>query len=111
VVNHRHRYPKGWGLTCEALLKLLINPPIPLASDDIIVEQDVDDLSFGVGFTELKTCKQAPIDPFPHIPDVKIWVGQYLKDADSRHKGRIGTFVQERLSEEARQTLMSYMSG
>lgn len=105
------RYPKGWSLTCEALLKLLINPPVPPTADDIIVEQDVDDLSFGVGFTQLNTCKKPPVDQFPDVVDVKSWVGQQLREADGRHGGRITKFVQERLSDEARQTLVSYMQG
>ncbi|KAF2397121.1 Cse1-domain-containing protein [Trichodelitschia bisporula] len=103
------RYQKGWALTCEALLKLLINPPVPTAPDDAIAEQDVDDLSFGVGFTQLNTCKKLPRDPFPEIPDVTAWVGTYLQTADQRHSGRIGAYVKDRLSDNARQTLMGLM--
>ncbi len=83
------KYKKGWTFTCEALLKLLENPPLPLTTDDTIPDQDVDDLSFGVGFTQLNTCKKVPKDPWPEISDVKSWVGQYLKAADQKHNGRV----------------------
>ncbi|KAF2810847.1 Cse1-domain-containing protein [Mytilinidion resinicola] len=105
------RYPKGWGLTCQRLLELLVNPPVPPTADDIVPDQDVDDLSFGVGFTQLNTCKKVPRDPFPEITGVRNWVGQYLKTADARHGGRIGQLVQERLSPDMKQSLMTYMQG
>ncbi len=103
------RYQKGWAYTCEALLKLLENPPLPSATDDIIAEQDVDDMSFGVGFTQLTTCKKIVKDRWPEVTDVKKWVGEYLQAADRRHSGRISRFVQERLSAEAQNVLMNYM--
>jgi len=105
------KYQKGWMLTCEALLKLLENPPMPVAADDVVAEADVDDLSFGVGFTQLSTCKKVARDDFPEITDVKLWVGSYLKTADTRHGGSIGGFVNERLSDEAKNVLVSYMRG
>ncbi|KAA6407194.1 MAG: chromosome segregation Cse1 [Lasallia pustulata] len=105
------RYKKGWAYTCEALLKLLENPPVPAATDDLIVDQDVDDMSFGVGFTQLTTIKKPPGDQWPEVTDVKRWVGEYLKAADSRHKGKIARYVQERLSPEAREVLLSYMQN
>ncbi|KAI9822267.1 MAG: importin-alpha export receptor [Thelocarpon impressellum] len=83
------KYKKGWGYTCEALLKLLENPPVPSDMDDSILDLDVDDISFGVGFTQLNTCRKLPRDPWPEITDVKRWVGSYLKEADSRHSGRV----------------------
>merc|ERR1711964_291760 len=61
------KYQKGWGKTCEALLKLLENPPMPVTADDVVVEVDVDDLSFGVGFTPLNTCKKVPRDEWPEV--------------------------------------------
>ncbi|KAK7535633.1 CAS/CSE protein [Phyllosticta citricarpa] len=105
------RYSKGWALTCEALLKQLLNPPVAPANDDVIADaQDVDDLGFGVGFTQLNTCKKAPVDPFPEVGEVKKWVGQYLRDADARNNGRVGSYVQSRLSEQARTALMETMA-
>ena len=67
------RYAKrGWTITCQALLQLLINPPLPPAADDNIIEdRDVDELGFGAAFTALNTCKQPPKDPFPDVQDVK----------------------------------------
>jgi exportin-2 (importin alpha re-exporter) len=104
------KYQKGWGKTCEALLKLLENPPMPVTSDDNVVEVDVDDLSFGVGFTPLNSCKKQPRDDWPDVTDVKQWVGSYLKKADERHSGAIAGYVDTRLSEEAKTVLLSYMS-
>jgi exportin-2 (importin alpha re-exporter) len=103
------KYQKGWSKTCEALLKLLENPPMPVAADDAVIEVDVDDLSFGVGFTPLNTCKKQPKDECPDVMNVKSWVGSYLKDADERHGGAIGGYVNERLSPEAKSVLVSYM--
>ncbi|KAI9049173.1 hypothetical protein LZ554_007020 [Drepanopeziza brunnea f. sp. 'monogermtubi'] len=103
------KYQKGWGKTCEALLKLLENPPVLVSSDDAVVEVDVDDLSFGVGFTPLNTCKKVPKDEWAEVTDVKSWVGTYLKEADGRHGGTIGGYVNERLVPEAKNVLVSYM--
>lgn len=104
---------KGWTITCEALLKLLINPPLPTSADEaaFIEDRDVEDVGFGVGFTALNTCKPVPKDPFPEIQDVKAWVGEYLRKMDVRSGGRIGQFVQEKLSDEARNALGSVMQG
>ena len=102
------RYPKGWPLTCTALLKLLENPPVAPKDDDMIMDQDVEDSVFGVGFTALTTIKKTPFDPFADIPDLRRWVGQYLKDADGRHGGRIGQTVSG-MAPEAQQALTSYM--
>jgi len=104
------KYTKGWGFTCEALLRLMLDPPVPTKDDDIIVEQDVEDVSFSVGFTQLNTCRRAQKDPYPEIHDVKTWIGQCLKEANDRHGGRITTFI-ERLSAETQQTLIAYMQG
>jgi len=103
------KYAKGWNFTCEGLLKLLENPPMPVASDDIVAEADIDDVGFGVGFTQLSTCKKVPRDNWPEVTDVKSWVGAYLKAADGRQNGKIGQFVNERLPEAAKSALISYM--
>ncbi|KAF2734875.1 Cse1-domain-containing protein [Polyplosphaeria fusca] len=103
------RYPKGWGLTCQRLLELMANPPVPSAVDDIIPDQDVDEIGFGVGFTQLNTCKRQPQDPFPQIPDVKAWVGQYMREANTRHQGRIVKLVQERLTPDVQAALTAYL--
>ncbi|KAH8726028.1 CAS/CSE protein [Phaeosphaeriaceae sp. PMI808] len=103
------RYPKGWTLTTQRLIELLVNPPVPTAADDIIPDADVDEVGFGVGFTQLNTCKKPPRDPFPEIEDVKAWVGQYLKNANERHGGRIVAIVQERLDPVSKQALAEYL--
>jgi exportin-2 (importin alpha re-exporter) len=83
---------------------------MPVVVDDIVAEADVDDLSFGVGFTQLSTCKKTPRDDWPEVADVKSWVGSYLKTADGRHGGAISRYVNDRLSPEARSVLLTYMS-
>lgn len=103
------RYKKGWAFTCEALLKLLENPPMPPAAEDTIVEQDPDDMSFGVGFTQLTTIKRPPRDSWPEITDVKTWVNSFLKEADKRHAGRISAFASERLNAEVAPVFAAYM--
>ena len=108
------RYPKGWGLTCEALLKLLINPPVIASTNDAIdaaAEHDVDDASFGVGFTELRSVRQEKRDYFPEVTDVKKWVGEYLRQKDKETGGRVETCVKDRLSEQARLALGGVMQG
>lgn len=105
------RYVKGWGFTCEALLKLMINPPVPPSgADEDIREHDVDDASFGVGFTQLSTCRKPARDPFPDVEgDLRAWIGRNLREKDQQTGGRIAGFVQNRLSEEARAALVKYM--
>ncbi|KAL4976506.1 CAS/CSE protein [Aspergillus desertorum] len=105
------KYKKGWGYTCEALLKLLELPPLPASKDDIIAEHDVEDMAFGVGFTALVTVRPQVRDPWPDTgADLKLWVGKYLKEADQRHAGKISEFVQERLGEQAKAMLSSYIA-
>ena len=73
-----NKYKKGWGFTCEALLKLLELPPLPASKDDVIAEHDVEDMAFGVGFTALVTIRQQVRDPWPDTgADLKLWVGKY----------------------------------
>ncbi|RKF60712.1 Importin alpha re-exporter [Erysiphe neolycopersici] len=103
------KYAKaGWGKTCDALLRLLENPPVLVIDRDVAVDVDIDDLSFGVGFTPLHSCKKIHRDDWPEITDVKSWVNQFLKEADSRHNGAIGRFISERLSPEAKSLIASY---
>jgi exportin-2 (importin alpha re-exporter) len=104
-----NRYPKGWPHTCNALLKLLEAPPVPPKGEDIIADHDVDDSSFGVGFTQLQTIKRPVNDPWREVTDLRKWVGQYLQAADRRHAGRVGNFVNEGLSEDAKTVLSTYM--
>lgn len=106
------RYQKrGWTITCEALLKLLLNPPLPTQANEQIEDRDVDELGFGAAFTPLQTCKRPPTDPFPDVVDVKAWAGRYLAEADKRHSGRVSKFVQEKLDDQGRQALQSVMAG
>ena len=95
-------------MTVQALLKLLENPPLPAASDDIIVEQDVDDMSFGVGFTQLTTIKKPMTDPWPEITDVKVWVKQELR----KNARQMVDYAQERpLDVQAKAIFADYVQG
>ncbi|KAK0874171.1 importin-alpha export receptor [Friedmanniomyces endolithicus] len=110
------RYAKrGWTITCQALLLLLVNPPVPQTGGDdtaVIEDRDVDDLSFGAAFTQLNTCRPvAPADPWPEVTDVRVWVGRELRAADERSGGRIGRFVGEKLGEEERGVLRGVMGA
>ena len=103
------KYKKGWAYTTEALLKLLENPPILASADEIIAEQDPDDMSFGVGFTQITTIKRPTRDQWPEILDMKKWVSDYLKAADRRQNGKVTGFARERLSPEAASVFAAYM--
>ncbi|KIV85242.1 hypothetical protein PV11_00964 [Exophiala sideris] len=104
------RYPKGWPLTCNALLKLLEDPPLPPKAEDNVAELDVEDSSFGVGFTQLNTVRRPAPDPYPEVTDLRKWVGHYLSAADQRHGGRIGKVVSDNLSNDAKRVLGAYMA-
>ncbi|KAJ5504865.1 hypothetical protein N7463_007739 [Penicillium fimorum] len=102
---------KGWGFTCTALLKLLELPPLPASRDDLINDADIEDMSFGVGFTPLNTIRVQQKDPWPETgADLKAWVGSYLKEADKKQNGRISQFAQERLDDQSKTVLASYIS-
>ncbi|KAI4282163.1 MAG: hypothetical protein L6R38_003143 [Xanthoria sp. 2 TBL-2021] len=111
-VSFADKYKKGWGYTCETLLKLLENPPTIASTDDTIADQDVDDMSFGVGFTQLQTIKRPARDFWPEVMDVKSWVGQELQSTNAKQGGKIKSFAEERLvqSPQALQVLSTYMS-
>jgi len=108
------RYVKGWTLTAETLIKLLVNAPMPVTDDAAVVEQDVDDLSFGVGFTQLNTCKRQPKDLWPEVTAVKGWVGQYFSQGGLAGKGAdaatLTKWISERLSPELRQAFTACLS-
>ncbi|EEH33570.1 importin alpha re-exporter [Paracoccidioides lutzii Pb01] len=106
------RYKKGWAFTCEALLTLLGQSPLPATNGDIIAENDVEDMAFGVGFTQLNTIRPTPRDLRPDIgSQYNVWVGSYLKETDKKHGGRISAFAEERLSPEAKVGLEALLSG
>ncbi|KAK4680235.1 importin-alpha export receptor [Podospora pseudoanserina] len=106
------RYAKGWGFTCTNLLDLLKNPPRVAAGlgDELLVENDVDDIGFGIGFTPLNTCKRGPTDAYPEITEIEKWVGQYVKEANAKTNGQITRFAQERLAPEAQQFFAPYLA-
>ena len=111
------RYAKrGWTITCQALLQLLINPPLPpTAHDDVVVEErDTEDLSFGAAFTQLNTCRAVGVlgaGMWPEVGDVREWVGKTLREADLKGGGRVGVMVREKLDQSAREGLGKVMGG
>ncbi|KAL9608180.1 MAG: hypothetical protein Q9167_006970 [Letrouitia subvulpina] len=112
TITHSHafteRYKKGWAYSCEALLKLLKNPPIPTTTDETIADQDVDDMSFGVGFTQLQTIKRPPRDDWSDVSNVKTWVAEQMQTANARGDVNIVNYANERLSPEIRQLFSAY---
>ncbi|KAI1823352.1 CAS/CSE protein [Xylaria intraflava] len=105
------RYVKGWRFTCEAMLKMLLNPPkVTMGTgDEVVNEADVDDIGFGLGFTPLNTCKKAIRDDFPEVHDIQQWVRQYLMEANTRHNGAVAGYM-DRLTDEGRHALAMYVS-
>jgi exportin-2 (importin alpha re-exporter) len=75
----------------------------------MIPDADVDEVGFGVGYTQLNTCKKPAKDPFAEITDVKVWVGEWLKDANQRHNGRVVALVDERLAPDVKRALAEYL--
>lgn len=98
-------------MTAEALLKLLDDPLVLTVAEDPIIDQDVDDMSFGVGFTQLTTIKKPVRDHWQDITDVGVWVGQYLTNQNQRLGGKIQLFAEERLSPKAKQFFAQYLRG
>ena len=101
------KYKKGWAFTAEALLKILENPPVSAPTIENIIEQDVDDTSFGVGFTPLNTIAKPVRDPYPEITDVKAWVREQM----IRNGSKVSAFAQERLSSEIQSIFVGYMQA
>ncbi|CAI7622011.1 hypothetical protein N7533_013088 [Penicillium manginii] len=102
---------KGWGFTVNTLLKLLELPPDVTHKDDLNAEVDIDQMSFGVGFTPLNTIRTSPKDPWPQTgADLKAWVGTYLKEADKKHNGRVSQMAGSKLDDQAKTVLGSYIS-
>lgn len=105
------RYVKGWTFTAEALVKLLVNAPVVKGKEDVVVEADVDDLAFGVGFTALQTVKKAPVDLWPEVADVKAWCGQYyasggLPVAGAPDAATLQSWVAARMQPELRDAFL-----
>lgn len=84
-------YHKTWPNSVVALLKLLEVPPVPTKDDAgaDLHDADIDDISFGATFTRLNTCKKQAADLFPDTGDLKKWVGQSLKEGDTKNHGRV----------------------
>ena len=101
------KYKKGWAFTAEALLKILENPPVSAPTIENITEQDVDDMSFGVGFTPLNTIAKPVRDLYPEITDVKAWVRQQMV----KNGPKVSAFAQERLSAEVQPIFVGYMQA
>jgi exportin-2 (importin alpha re-exporter) len=86
------RYPKGWVLTCQALLKIIETPPQFPKKTDQLEDADVEDASFGVGFTQLTTVRKPPRDEFPDMGHgIKFWLARYLRRANERNPNKFDT--------------------
>ncbi|KAI9746398.1 MAG: importin-alpha export receptor [Claussenomyces sp. TS43310] len=105
------RYVKGWAMTCETLVKLVENAPVITTDDVVVVEQDVDDSAFGVGFTQLSTCKRQPHDSYPQVTDIKTWMKTYFTAADNRAAAdaKPSQWLRERATPEVAQAFVSYL--
>ncbi|OBT48136.1 hypothetical protein VE00_01010 [Pseudogymnoascus sp. WSF 3629] len=108
------KYVKGWTLTAGTLINLMVNAPMPVADDAVVVEQDVDDLTFGVGFTQLNTCRRQPKDAWPEMTDIKTWVAQYYRAGGQQGSGAdaatLAGWVNERLNDELRTAFTACLS-
>ena len=104
------RYAKGWGHTAKALLALVTSAPALDRGGEDIVEQDAEDVGFGVGFTALSTVRRPPVDPCPDVTDVRAFVRAYLTEAAARD-ARVAGFVQERLDAETREGFAALLAG
>lgn len=104
------RYQKGWGLTLEAAVKLVVVAPVIVNDTVVVVEQDVDDSAFGVGFTQLATCRRQPHDPYPSITEVKPWIKSYFAAANAKADSKLLIWLKERSPNPAvAQEFVSYL--
>lgn len=105
------KFAKGWGNTCRILLSLLANPPTVTAGagDEIIIENSVDDIGFGLSFTALNTCRPLARDDFPEVQDVAAWVKQYMITANQKHSGAIEAFISQRLPPDQQEAIAHYI--
>ncbi|KAK5993295.1 Importin alpha re-exporter [Cladobotryum mycophilum] len=105
------KFAKGWANTCRILLSLLANPPAVVAGvgDEIITENSVDDIGFGLTFTALNTCKPLTRDDFPEVQNVTTWVKEYMVGANQRHGGAIQGFITERLDAQMQSAIAQYI--
>lgn len=105
------RFQKGWAHSARMLLSLLVNPPTVTSGfgDEIIAEADVDDIGFGISYTALNTCRPIARDEYAEITDVKKWVSEYIAAANQRHSGAIMGFIAERLGDQEKAALATYL--
>ncbi|KAI5803210.1 Cse1-domain-containing protein [Geopyxis carbonaria] len=104
-------YHKAWPNTTIALLKLLEIEPSLVQDDSATISNDaeIDDISFGATFTRLNTCKKQTGDVFPEVRDARAYVGQKIKEANAKAGGRVDTWINSELSEEAKGVIKKYM--
>jgi len=104
---------KAWPNTVMALLKALEIDPVPVQGDPLADLQaaEIDDVSFGASFVRLNTCKKSRADLFPEVVDFRKYVGEKLKEADSKTGGRVGGWISSELPGEAQALVKKYMQG
>ena len=106
------KFQKGWANTCRVLMELLVNPPTVQSGmgDEAIAEADVDDIGFGLTFTGLNTCAPTTSDETKEVQDVVAWVKGYMRDANQRHGGSIGRFIEDRMPADQRVSVVKYLN-
>jgi len=104
-------YHRAWPNSVIALLKTLELAPVPVAEDPAAELQDaeIDEVSFGASFTRLNTCRKRAVDPFPEAGDLKKWVGEQVKQANTKFNGRVEGWINTELPEDVKGVLRSYM--
>jgi len=105
-------YHGAWPNTVMVLLKVLELAPV-LAKDDPVDLQaaDIDDVSFGASFARLSTCKKRAVDEFPEVVDSRRFVGEKLVEANTKTGGRLDSWINGELGDDAKALLKKYMAS
>jgi exportin-2 (importin alpha re-exporter) len=86
-------------------------PQVP-GGDDVterLHEADIDEMSFGVSFASLITCRKAPKDVQPRILDLKKFVGEKLNEVNSATNGVVVNKISNEASPDMQQIVQKYM--
>ena len=104
-------YHKAWPNSVVALLKVLEVDPVIVKDDPLADLQaaDIDDVSFGASFARLNTCKKRVTEDFPEVVDPRRFVGEKLKEANTKSGGRIEGWIASELPAEAQALVRKYM--
>ncbi|RPA83879.1 Cse1-domain-containing protein [Ascobolus immersus RN42] len=106
------KYPQTFIPTLTTLLKMLELPQVP-GGDDVterLHEADIDDVSFGVSFASLITCRKAPKDVDSRILDLRRFVGEKLNEVNTATNGAVVNRIAAEASPEMQQIVQRYMA-